>query len=215
MKILVTSDIHSSKRAVEMIRQKIEKLMPDITVVCGDITHFGTTEEARETIDSIPGLVLAVPGNCDPAGIENGVAKSHGVDLHGKTFELDGLRFAGFGGARKMFGTVREYEEEFIGKNIRRIIPGADILVIHGPPYGINDLSQSGHAGSREIFDAIQTHRPMLVLSGHIHECHGIVREAGITYINPGAARDGRCAYLEIDVENREIRDGSIEMIEG
>jgi len=213
MKILVASDIHGSRSALEMIRRTIEKLTPDLTVVCGDITHFGTPEEARATIDSFPGLILAVPGNCDPPGIEDGVAESHGVDLHGKTYELEGIIFAGFGGARKMFGTAREYDEEFIGENIKRIIPGADVLVLHGPPYGINDLSSSGHAGSREVLDAVQFHKPMLVLSGHIHECHGIVREDGITYLNPGAARDGRYAYLEIDETNHEIRDESIEMI--
>jgi Icc-related predicted phosphoesterase len=196
-----------------MIRGKIEKMAPDLTVVCGDITHFGTPREARETIDSLPGLVLAVPGNCDPSGVELGVAESHGVDLHGNTYEFDGIKFAGFGGAGKMFGTIREYDEEFLGENIKRIIQGADVLVLHGPPYGINDLSQSGHAGSREILEAVQAHKPMLVLSGHIHECHGIVREDGITYINPGAARDGRSAYLEIEVATREIRDGSIEMM--
>ncbi len=214
MKILVVSDIHGSRKAVEMIRGKIEKLGPDLTVVCGDITHFGTPDEARLTIDSFSGLVLAVPGNCDPPGIEDGVADSHGVDLHGKTYELDGIIFAGFGGARKMFGTAREYDEEFIGENIRRILPGADVLIVHGPPYGINDLSQSGHAGSRELLDAVQAYKPLLVLSGHIHECQGIVREDGITYINPGAARDGRFAFLEIDEAAHKIRDGSIEMVD-
>ena len=214
MKILVASDIHGSSKAVDLIRENIEKLVPDLTVLCGDITHFGKPDEARKIIDSLSGPLLAVPGNCDPPGIEDGVAESHGIDLHGKTHEFSGIRFAGFGGARKMFGTVREYDEEFIGENIRRVIPGADVLVLHGPPYGINDLSPSGHAGSREILEAVRIHGPMLVLSGHIHECHGIVRENGISYLNPGAARDGRCAYLEIDVAENMIRDGSIEFMQ-
>jgi len=213
MRLLVASDIHGSERAVAMIRQNIERLHPDVTVICGDITHFGTPEEAKRIIDDLPGEVLAVPGNCDPPGIEEGVADSHGVDIHGKVHETCGIAFGGFGGAKKMFGTVREYDEEYLGENVRNIIENVDVLVLHGPPYGINDLSPKCPAGSREILDAVREHHPMLVLSGHIHECHGIVRESGTVFINPGAARDGRLASLEID-EKRRIREGSIDFIE-
>jgi len=108
---------------------------------------------------------------------------------------------------------VREYDEEYLGENVRNIIENVDVLVLHGPPYGINDLSPKCPAGSREILDAVREHHPMLVLSGHIHECHGIVRESGTVFINPGAARDGRLASLEID-EKRRIREGSIDFIE-
>ena len=212
MRLLVASDIHGSERAVAMIRQNIERLHPDVTVICGDITHFGTPEEAKRIIDDLPGEVLAVPGNCDPPGIEEGVADSHGVDIHGKVHETCGIAFGGFGGAKKMFGTVREYDEEYLGENVRNIIENVDVLVLHGPPYGINDLSPKCPAGSREILDAVREHHPMLVLSGHIHECHGIVKESGTVFINPGASRDGRLAFLEID-EKKRIREGSIKLM--
>lgn len=213
MRLLIASDIHGSAGAVSMIKRKIEQIQPDVTVICGDITHFGTREEAKRIIDDLPGEVLAIPGNCDPPGIEEGVEDSHGVDIHGKIHETCGITFGGFGGAKKMFGTVREYDEEYLGENVRRVIKNVDVLVLHGPPYGINDLSPKGPAGSREILDAVREHSPMLVLSGHIHECHGIVREGGTIFINPGAARDGRFATLEID-ETKNIREGSIRMME-
>ena len=213
MKLLVVSDIHGSKSAVNLISERISLLNPNVTIVCGDITNFGSPMEAKEIIDSIPGVVLAVPGNCDPPGIEEGVAESHGIDLHGKVVNIGGIRFGGFGGSKRMFGTVREYDEDYLGINVRSVIQGLEVLVLHGPPYGINDLSPKGHAGSREVLKAIRKHIPKLVLSGHIHECPGIIREGGITFINPGASRDGRSAYLEIDEVERVVNEASVKLM--
>ena len=213
MKILAASDIHGSRRALELIKKFVASQKPDLTIVCGDITHFGTPDEARWTLDEIPGTVLAIPGNCDPPGIEDGVQLSHGVNLHGNTYTHGKITFAGFGGAKRLFGTVREYEEGFLGESVRRVLPGADVLVLHGPPYGINDLSPKGNAGSREILTAIREYKPLLVLSGHIHECFGVVREGATTFINPGASRDGRIAVLEVDEEERCLVEGSVRMI--
>lgn len=213
MKLLVASDIHGSDRAVRLIARQVSREKPDVTVICGDITHFGTPERTKEIIDSIEGLVLAVPGNCDPPGVEEGLDESNGVNLHGTTFTVGNVVFAGYGGAKRMFGTMREYGEAKLGENVRRLLPGTDVLVLHCPPYGINDLSPRGNAGSREILEAVRVDPPLLVLSGHIHECPGIVREGKTTFINPGASRDGRVTLLEIDEEAKAIVDNSIRMI--
>ena len=214
MKLLIVSDIHGSKRAIDLISEKIFKLGPDVTIICGDITNFGSPEEAKEIIDTFQGTVLAGPGNCDPPGIEGGVADSHGIDLHGKVKTIGGVTFAGFGGSKRMFGTVREYDEDHLGENVQKVIRGANVLVLHGPPYGVNDLSPKGHAGSCEVLKLIRKHIPKLVLSGHIHECPGIVREGGITYINPGASRDGRSAFVEIDELDNTVNEASLKMME-
>jgi len=214
VKLLIVSDIHGSKSAIDLISDKISQFEPDVTIICGDITNFGSCEEAKEIIDTFSGIVLAVPGNCDPPGIEKGVADSHGIDLHGKVETVEGVTFAGFGGSKRMFGTVREYDEDHLGENVRNIIRGTDVLVLHGPPYGINDLSPKGHAGSREVLKSIRKHMPKLVLSGHIHECPGIVREGGITFINPGATRDGRSAYVEMDGPDNTVNEASLRMMD-
>ena len=38
-----------------------------------------------------------------------------------------------------------------------------------------------------------------MVLSGHIHEDYGIRYADGTTFVNPGPARDGMYAIIEID----------------
>jgi Icc-related predicted phosphoesterase len=76
------------------------------------------------------------------------------------------------------------------------------VLVLHCPPYGMNDLTKSGHrGGSLAIKKVVEENRPVLVLAGHIHEARGIVRQDGTLFVNPGAAKDGFSALLDIDDE--------------
>mgnify|MGYP001210803301 CR=1 FL=1 len=46
------------------------------------------------------------------------------------------------------------------------------IWVMHGPPFGtkLDMISKTQHVGSRAIRAAIEKHRPLLTLHGHIHE---------------------------------------------
>lgn len=56
-----------------------------------------------------------------------------------------------------------------------------DILVTHGPCKGFVDESQ----GCEQMLDMVIEHiHPHLVVSGHIHDVHGIVQACGITFIN-------------------------------
>jgi len=213
MKLLVAGDIHGSSNAIDLIKEQHKRFSPDVTVICGDITNFGTKEEAKDMIDSIPGKVVAVPGNCDPPGVEQGVEMSHGIDLHIKKYRWRNFTFSGVGGGLKMFGTPREYGEDTYREKMKKILP-TDILVLHGPPYGKNDLIGGKHKGSKEILRAVGSYPPLLVLSGHIHECYGVLREGRTFFINPGASKDGRTAILEIDDENKNVLESSIKLMD-
>ena len=61
-----------------------------------------------------------------------------------------------------------------------------DVLVTHGPPYGILDSSpDSGmHSGCRELFDAVMRVRPKLHVFGHVHGAHGIFQTDQTTFVN-------------------------------
>jgi Icc-related predicted phosphoesterase len=53
-------------------------------------------------------------------------------------------------------------------------IPEVDVLVTHGPPYGVLDRTIDGiHAGSRALAQATRRVRPRIHLFGHIHEGRG------------------------------------------
>lgn len=49
-----------------------------------------------------------------------------------------------------------------------------DVLITHGPPYGVLDTNSAGeHCGSRSLLEATVRVRPKLHVFGHIHEARG------------------------------------------
>lgn len=55
------------------------------------------------------------------------------------------------------------------------IPPNVDILVTHGPPYGLQDaVKRGGHVGCPHLREAIRRVAPKLHVCGHIHESYGI-----------------------------------------
>lgn len=67
-----------------------------------------------------------------------------------------------------------------------KIPRNADILVTHGPPYGVLDTApHSGfHSGCRELLDAVMRIRPKLHVFGHVHSAHGIFQTNDTTFVN-------------------------------
>ena len=61
-----------------------------------------------------------------------------------------------------------------------------DILIVHGPPYGIGDTTKSGlHTGCQGLLRTIQERvQPLLVVFGHIHEGYGAWNDGITTYLN-------------------------------
>jgi predicted phosphohydrolase len=76
------------------------------------------------------------------------------------------------------------------GAAIRRywkMIPAStDVLITHGPPYGVLDTAHptTAHLGCEELAEAVQKIRPRLHVFGHIHGGHGQQCSDGIQYAN-------------------------------
>ncbi|MEG2243752.1 MAG: serine/threonine protein phosphatase, partial [Muribaculaceae bacterium] len=75
------------------------------------------------------------------------------------------------------------------GDDIRRywdLIPeGTDILITHGPAYGILDRTEGGdNAGCEELLSAIKRIKPKYHLFGHIHEGYGVFETDKTVFIN-------------------------------
>mmetsp|Transcript_18209 Transcript_18209/g.35718 ORF Transcript_18209/g.35718 Transcript_18209/m.35718 type:complete len:304 (-) Transcript_18209:84-995(-) len=66
-----------------------------------------------------------------------------------------------------------------------RIPADVDVLLTHGPPYGVGDLcSHGGRAGCRELLQAIHARAVPVHLSGHIHEGYGVVSDGTTMFVN-------------------------------
>jgi len=97
-------------------------------------------------------------------------------------------------------------EEEVIEAALRPLMQAGAILALHTPAKGINDRISSGlHVGSEAVLRLVNEFRPKAVLSGHIHEDRGIVEMNGTLFLNPGAAKDGNSALLDIGAEVKAV----------
>ncbi len=76
--------------------------------------------------------------------------------------------------------------EERLADRWARIPHDADILLMHGPPHGIGDLSGYGwkHTGSESLTKRIEEIKPKLVVYGHIHRAYGIYNIGETVCIN-------------------------------
>lgn len=75
------------------------------------------------------------------------------------------------------------------GEAIKRhwnLIPSnTDILITHGPPYGILDqVSNEMHVGCVDLLQATKRIKPKVHLFGHIHESYGIRKSSDTKFIN-------------------------------
>lgn len=193
MKIVVISDIHGSQKALEYI----EFLEGNVLAICGDITHMGHPENYEvslyEKIEGKYEKILAVPGNCDPLRVLKNLEKLK-ISVHLRNHLFEGLSFSGLGGSDPNTFNMGIVFNESDVKNLY-----GDIWILHQPPYGHLDTVNSGrNVGNYWIAEHVEKKKPLLVLSGHIHEARGVERGETI-FLNPGPFRDGYYAIVEMD----------------
>jgi len=164
--------------------------------------------------------IIVLPGNYD---MDLSLTALAGRQIHKKVFEIEGLRIAGYGGANIRTPGIPEkgmikfiespnYSEpyEFLSTS------KADIIICHQPAYGhLDKVSSIGFVGSPGIARAVEELKPLLVLSGHIHENFGCEYLNGTFFINPsnfgavetmeGKFMDGGY-YAKISIENKVVQ---------
>ena len=199
MKFLVITDLHQKRSAIDWINDQIEKNDLEFVLCLGDVTDFGTSEDAVELISSIKSKVYVIPGNCDPRDMPEKIS-SVAVDMHGKAADSDGYRLVGLGGSNiTIFNTTFELTEDELRDGLRKNASQGMILMTHVPSYGILDEIPSGlNVGSPAVKEIVDEFHPILALSGHVHEAIGVKAIGGTIFVNPGAAKEGRCAIVEI-----------------
>jgi Icc-related predicted phosphoesterase len=72
-----------------------------------------------------------------------------------------------------------------LGRYFDAIPDGLDVLLSHGPPFGVLDLASRGElTGSETLRRALLRAHPQVCVFGHIHEGHGEGVVAGVRCIN-------------------------------
>ncbi len=209
MKFLVLTDLHGKKSAMDWINPLIKNENIDCVLFLGDAVELpDAPEESVKMISMIDcKRILAIPGNIDSPDLPSKLG-SVAEDMHGVGKQVGDVYIAGFGGSNPtIFNTPCEFSEEEILSKLDAVSKENMILMVHAPAYGINDQIPSGlSVGSKSILEICKKYHPRLVLSGHIHEAFGRQDIDGTVYVNPGPAKDGRAAIVDIDGGKMDIK---------
>ena len=200
MKILAVADIHGSQYRLNLVLKNVETYNPDLVVLCGDITQFGPGELATNLLNQIPTKTFAIPGNIDTFDVDQGIIASNATYIHMRQVVLQNIRFVGIGreipiplaDATIIDGTQK--------KSLINILDKKSVLVTHAPPFKLQDKIFIGsHGGSKELRTLIDTHKPRLVLCGHIHEDPGTIKLVNTTVVNCSLGKRTEGAIVEIN----------------
>ena len=204
MKFLLITDLHQHKSAMDWINEEIEEYKVDFVIHLGDVTDMGTCADAIELLKMIKSKVYVIPGNCDPRDLPGNI-KDVAIDMHGKKITIDGYELVGLGGGNPSpFQTPFELEEDELYDALKPIASEGMILMTHAPSNGVLDEIPGGiHVGSTGIRKIVDEYRPILAMSGHIHEAIGCKVIDATTFVNPGPAKDGYSAIVTI--ENKKV----------
>ncbi|MGN0729212.1 metallophosphoesterase family protein [Treponema sp.] len=207
MNFLIISDLHGNLEILDKMDSLFKQA--DGVVFAGDFAKFGSEETglpALEKLCSKHDTIFSVIGNCDNPDFI-GETEKRDVSVERQLVMHEGLAFAGSGGGSKFTGTTpNEKSEEELMSDLKIVTEqGVQewknlIVVSHNPPKNtLCDCVSGGvHVGSQAFSDFIEQYKPLLVVTGHIHESAAICTLGETTVINPGPLLEGKYAWVEL-----------------
>lgn len=195
MKVTCTSDLHGLLPEIEPC---------DLLIVAGDVCpvwnhslkfqrHWLSTVFAS-WLEKVPARkIVGVWGNHDLIAEQapGRVPSLPWTNLIDGLIEWEGLRIYGLPWQLRFFAWAFNLDAEDLAEKYAAI-PECDVIVSHGPPYGMGDFvdRDSQHVGCPAFTDAIDRIQPKLVVCGHIHCDAGIWRRGKSTVINASLLDD-------------------------
>eukprot|EP00455_Lapot_gusevi_P056143 TRINITY_DN9257_c0_g1_i12.p1 TRINITY_DN9257_c0_g1~~TRINITY_DN9257_c0_g1_i12.p1 ORF type:complete len:255 (+),score=50.25 TRINITY_DN9257_c0_g1_i12:70-765(+) len=160
----------------------------DVIIFAGDVTNHRTSDQNLVDFQRFLGTLphrykICISGNHETCLNPNNVEESKArylpaVYLQDEAVMIDGVV--------KVWGTPWRpargccYRAEGFGYDAnvihekRDLIPNdVDILITHGPPYGVRDGEHNAHIGCASLLDTVHRVRPKVHLFGHVHPERG------------------------------------------
>ena len=214
MKIVCISDLHGHHR--KMINPLPPG---DVLICAGDCTNVGKESQLVEFIKWFRELEgyqhkIFIAGNHD-FGLEKLYFPHHKDDLNFLQYSLSVLKdnntvylmdeeyiinHPEFSKPLKVYGSPWQpqfYDWAFnlprngeeLETKWNQIPKDTDILITHGPPFGIRDYVRGGYTGFNSVGDELLRNRvdkikPLLHVFGHIHFAYGVSRIDTTHYVN-------------------------------
>ena len=187
MRICFFSDTHKLHREIDLPDA-------DMYVCAGDISSRGRENEIKDFMEwfsriksYLNPIKILILGNHDFLGEEepSRFTVIDGIKIYGSPIQPTFHDWA--------FNVDRG---DPIKKYWDAIPEDVDILITHGPPFGILDVTNRGniHVGCEELIKRTNEIKPKIHVFGHIHEAYGVVERDGTMFINASVLNE----YYEV-----------------
>ena len=193
----------------------------DILVHAGDCTSMGQKHEINEFLKWFSNTdfehKIFIAGNHD-FGFEKETDidqqfKDLGVTyLFDNDITIDGIKFYGSPWQPEFYNWAFNLPRgEELASKWEKIPDDVDILITHGPAYGILDYAPiGGHVGCEELYRKIVEVKPKIHVCGHIHDGYGQKTMGGIEFLNASVLDDRyehahKPIVVEYNTETKEI----------
>ncbi len=200
LRVAAVGDLHCTRTSEGVFQPLFAKVAEsaDVLVLCGDLTDYGTADEARVLAKELAGMkvpTLAVLGNHDFESnaadeVSRILTDSAGVTvLDGTAVEVQGVGFAGAKGFPGGFGAralqswgeglVKAFVAAAVEETLKlesalaRLRTPGRVAVLHYAPIGATVEGEPVEIypflGSSRLEEPINRYRPNVVFHGHAH----------------------------------------------
>jgi len=205
MKIVLLSDTHGRHNSIRVPHG-------DILIHAGDLSSSGTDSQVAATAKWLRSLPhrhkIAIAGNHDwlferqPTRASELLRSAGVVYLQDSGINIDGLSIYGSPWQPEFMHWAFNVPRGQLAKYWNQIPTSLDILITHGPPYGILDqrvppgmrkgapwedeepFAGSDHVGDKELLDAVERVTPRVHVFGHIHSSYGRTQSKQTIFYN-------------------------------
>lgn len=191
MKVVALSDTHG-------LHEQVDVPDGDILIHAGDMSMNGSKGEIALFLQWYSFLPhehkILIAGNHDfwmeteKKHFSDAFWNDLGVNyLLNESLDIAGIKFYG-SPYTPTFGRWAFMEDEEYLPETWEIIPNnTDVLITHGPPWGILDTTTyygGVHAGSTSLLNKVADIKPKYHIFGHIHEGYGTFNVEGVQFYN-------------------------------
>ncbi|MEO1448941.1 MAG: metallophosphatase domain-containing protein, partial [Bacteroidota bacterium] len=188
MRIVCISDTHG-------LHDRLELPDGDLLLHAGDFSNRGEIDQVQNFLtwlaDQPHPHKVFIAGNHDflaerQPDVFRGLVPANCTYLEDEGTEVAGLQIWGSPITPWFFDwAFNRRRGEEIDVHWQKIWPATDILLTHGPPYGIRDLTFQGDlAGCADLNRHVWEINPKLHVFGHIHEGYGLTEANDVFFAN-------------------------------
>jgi Icc-related predicted phosphoesterase len=162
----------------------------------GDITYRGRKDEVEDFLKWFSAqpfrYKIFIAGNHDfffqkanAEALEKMIPKDV-IYLNDSGIEIEGIKVWGSPITPFFFNwAFNRFRGATINKHWNLIPKDTDILITHGPVFGILDQVMNGnHVGCKDLLKKVQSIKPKVHICGHIHESNGKKKSNDTLFIN-------------------------------